>query len=164
MVIADDALVLRSGATLIQKDVTIFGDRSPNLVIPVLASNDFGSAQVLSFPLTNLRLIGAQIDIVVQGLGGLAGNLDNVDFALGQVATTSTNFTNAGEDNIISSVASTAGGEVKGGGFGSVDAVQGVDPQIFLNVGVSPGVADGTIEVVSGTVTLAYFDVGGTPV
>lgn len=160
---ADAALEILPGGTLFRKDVIRVV--SP-LSISVLAANDFGSVKIVDLPPTNLQFFGAQVDLVIQGTGGVAGSLGSVDLALGQVATASVDFTNVGEDNVIVAVSATAGGLVKGGGFiagFSLFAAQGVSPEIFLNAGINPGVADGTIEVVSGTITLVYFDVGLTP-
>ncbi len=115
------------GARLVQADrfdLTSF-------VLSAAAADDFGSTKLCDLPNTGAIILGAVIELA--GLvAGFASNVGTaVDLALGTVATTTVDFSVAGEDNIVA--------KIDGTGAGTTATVKGQTADATKLVFVAPG-------------------------
>lgn len=135
-------------------------------VLTILEANDYGSIKLATLPSSNVLIVGAVVDIDGVGDGETGGveDITAVDVAIGTVATTSTDFSNAGEDNIVPKIDCAAEGVTEGATDGTtvnlfVDATAGTS-SIYLNAAVVGGItADGSVTF-SGWIDLLYIDIG----
>jgi hypothetical protein len=134
--------------------------------VTILEANDYGAIKLCDLPATNLIIAGAVVDIDGTGDGETGGveTITAVDVAIGTVSTTSTDFTNAGEDNIVPKIDVAAAGVTEGASDATtvnlyVDATAGTS-SVYLNVAVVGGItADGYVDF-SGWIDLVYLDLG----
>lgn len=127
--------------------------------ISVAAADDFGSAKLCDFPAEKTILLAAVIDLVATG-GGAVVTITDVDVALGTVATTSTGFTNAGEDDIVEKIDVAALGVTQGNSIPSLmPKVLAASAALYLNIATGNIASPGTVSF-TGTVTLIYLDLG----
>lgn len=128
--------------------------------ITVAAASDFGSGKICDLPNTNLLLLGVVVDLTTTLTGFTSNAGSAVDLALGTVATASTGFTNAGEDDICQ--------KIDGAGAGSPGTVKGASDatvgnqflvaaarSLFVNIADPVTAATGTVTL-SGTIELVY--------
>lgn len=134
--------------------------RLTNFAVTVAAANDFGSAKVCDLPDTNFLLLGVVVDLTSTMTGFTSNAGSAVDLALGTVATASTGFTNAGEDDILQ--------KIDGAGAGSPGTVKGASSaalanqflvagarELFVNIADPVTASTGTVTL-SGTIELVY--------
>lgn len=129
------------------------------------SGDDFGSVELLTLPNTNLLVTACVVDLAAEVSGLATETVETVDYAIGTVATASTDFSNAGEDNLtpkIDGVGAATSGTVKGASSSStinVLVAAGASNKVYLNV--SSPVTTGTATVtVTGTVKLVMLDLG----
>lgn len=138
-------------------------------VLSILAANDYGSLQLCDLPNSNLVIAGALVDAsyVVSGFATDQG--DSIDWALGTVAITSTDFSNNGEADIVDEFDGTGGTST---GAAAASSVANSSPaQVFVAAGASNDIflnAQGAVTTGTGTITFAagsyvdlfYHDLG----
>lgn len=133
--------------------------------IEVAAADDFGNLLLLTLPNTNIRVLGVVVDLAV-ALDGFASDVaTTLDMAVGTVLTASTDFSNAGEDNLcqkIDGVGAGTPGTVKGASdstIADVELTAAADNKIYLNA-ACPVTADTGTLTLNGTVKVLYEDRG----
>ena len=153
----------------VETGVTISEQKAPQLKrltlaledfeVAIDADDDYGSALVATFPNRNVLVAAAIADLDVVVAGGIA-TAAAIDAALGTVALTSTDFSNAGEDDLTleaDGVGATASG--------TLDLVPtevpnfiaaAADNEIHLNVQATIE-TDGTATF-TGTIDVYYYD------
>lgn len=132
--------------------------------IVVDEADDFASLELFSIPDSNYIIAGCVVDLDIDSVASFTTNqADTIDVAIGTVATTSTTFANAGEDNIVAKidgVGATTVGTVTGATTASEDMlfVLGSTTSVYLNV-AGACTSNGTVTF-SGTLTFVYLDLG----
>lgn len=134
--------------------------------VSLLAANDYGSAKLCDLPVSNMLILGAQVDLTSTQTGFASNAGTAVTMALGTVATTTTNFATAGEKNVL--------GPITGTGAGSPGAEKGSSQEngavsnvllapgakaLYLNVG-DPVTSGTGVVAFSGVIDLYYIDIG----
>lgn len=131
-----------------------------NFVVTVDADDDFGSTKLCDLPNSNLLILGAMVDLTAVGAGGFTLE-QNLDLAIGTVATASADFSNAGEDNIVAKIDGTAGGVVDGSSISIgalVPIAAGASNDVFVNVATGDIATDGTVTL-NGFIVIYYIDI-----
>lgn len=131
--------------------------------VAVAAADDFGSMKLCDLPTGNIMVLGVNVDLVCTQAGFTSNNGTAIDAAIGTVATASADFSNAGEDNLMTKVdgTGTTSGLIKGagasdGGLGPVLLAAGAKA-IYLNI-ADPSTTAGVLTLVSGWVEILYID------
>lgn len=128
--------------------------------VAITAALDYASLKLFDLPNSNLTIVGAVIDIgTVAGTGGVS-DPNTIDFALGTVAITSTNFSNSGEQDIVPE-GDVSSLKMKGSTTGTEDHLfiaEGASNAVYLNLQDTIG-SDGTI-VLTGKIDVIYDDIG----
>lgn len=133
--------------------------------VSVDSGDDFGSVELVTLPNSNLLITACVVDLAATVSGLATETVETVDYAIGTVPTASTNFANAGEDNLtpkIDGVGAAASGTVKGASSSStinVLVAAAADNKVYLNV-ATPVTADTGTITVTGTVKLVVLDLG----
>jgi len=121
----------------------------------------YGGVNIGALPADNVIVLGAILDIAVTAVN-ITPDAD-LEVALGTTETTSVDFSNAGEDNLIEAV-SPSSSTVKSasgtdGGISNVLLAAGAGKDLWVNFGSNPAPSsDGSAAVASGTVTVFYID------
>lgn len=129
-------------------------------VVSVTAANDYGGTKLCDLPNSNLMILGAIVDLQATAGGGFS-TLANLDLAIGTVTTASAAFSNAGEDNIVPKIDSSAGGVVDGAsGSTEVNVFLAAGTNaLFVNVATGNIATDGTVTL-DGYIDVIYLDLG----
>jgi hypothetical protein len=128
--------------------------------ITVAAASDFGSAKLCDLPDTNFILHGIVVDLTSTMTGFTSNAGSAVDLALGTVATASTGFSNAGEDDLLQKLdgaGASSPGTVKGASDATVanQFLAAAARSLFVNIADPVTAATGTVTL-SGTIELIY--------
>jgi len=134
--------------------------------VSVAAADDFGSLKLCDLPTTNLIMLGVIVNLNTTQAGFTSNNGTAIDAALGTVATASTDFSNAGEDDLMTKVdgTGTTAGSVRGAGA-SDGALSNVllaagAKAIYLNI-ADPSTTAGVLTLGDDSyVDLIYIDLG----
>lgn len=134
-----------------------------SVAVSIAAANDYGSVKLCDLATTtNAMVMGCVLSAAVTVAGTTVVQADNLDVAIGTVATTSTTFANAGEKNILAKqdgVGAAATGTVSGLGTATESdlIIAAGTNAIYLNI--SQPVATGTgTATFTGTVVLTIQD------
>lgn len=156
---AAQGVKVRRGSRLVQADTFDL----TSFAITVAAASDFDSKKLCDLPNTGAIILGAVIELTATVSGFTSDVGTAVDLALGTVATASTNFANAGEDNIVAKIDGTGAGAtatVKGQTADAeklVFVAAGGSNAIYVNL--SDPVASGTgTFTASGFITVFWVD------
>jgi hypothetical protein len=162
----DTALVAATGVSSVNRGLVPQRETMTiAFAISVAAANDFGSAKICDLPTGNLIIIGCFVDLTCSQAGFTSNASTSLTAAVGTVATTSTNFANAGEKNVIATVT--------GVGAGTTGTVKGATTNtekllflasgakaLYLNIADAVTAATGT-ETIAGTVELVFINLSG---
>lgn len=122
--------------------------------VSMAAANDFGGSKIGDLPATNLIVLGVVVDLAVTVAGLAVNTAAALDVAVGTATTASTDFSNAGEDNLmakVDGVGGTATGTVKGAG-----ASDGALANVLLAAGAKAVYLNASSAVTSGTGTATF--------
>jgi hypothetical protein len=131
--------------------------------LTILEANDYGSIELVTFPNKHILLLGVVMDLTATGDGETGGveTITDVDVAIGSVATTSTDFSNAGEKAYMAKVDVQAAGVTEGASTSSEAPVlitAGAANKLILNASCSI-TADGYVDL-TGWIDVFYIDQG----
>lgn len=136
--------------------------------LSMAAADDFGALQLVNnFPVKNMLICGALFNLAYTVAGFATNTGVTTDWALGTVTTASTDFSNAGEDDLIEKVdgvGATAAGTAKGHFFdltspGLIFKDAGANNDLFLNASQPVTSGTGVITFTAGSIVeLFYFD------
>jgi hypothetical protein len=128
--------------------------------VAILAANDYGSVKLCDLPEGFLAIVGVKADLVVTG-SAVITDVTVVDYAVGTVALTSIDFSNAGEDNLI------AEGDVAALGVLEASSTAALSGPVMLDAGakaiylnLQAAIATNSAVTVSGTVEVMYLELG----
>jgi hypothetical protein len=128
--------------------------------IEIDESLDYASKKLIDLPTSNVIIIGAMADLVLTVDGTIITDPEDIDWALGSTALTSTDFSNAGEKNIITEADVAALGVMQKAtatAEANVALAQGANA-VYLNIQAAIGTT--AIQTISGIVDLFYLDLG----
>jgi hypothetical protein len=128
--------------------------------IEIDEANDYGSLKLVDFPSSNIIIVGAQVDLVCTVDGTVITDPEDIDWALGTVALTSTNFSNAGEKNVVTEADVAALGVMQKAtatAEANVGLAQGSNA-LYLNIQATIGTT--ATQSFSGTIRLYFIDLG----
>lgn len=133
-----------------------------NFTVDVLAANDYGSSKLFTFPANNILFLFALLDLTALVAGFATNTVATVDLALGTVATTSTDFSNAGEDDItlkIDGVGAAATGTIKGVSDSTLvnQFIAAGTNAVYANVSDPVTTGTGTLTL-NGVIEITYLD------
>jgi hypothetical protein len=129
----------------------------------ITAALDYSSHELLTFANSNVIILGTVVNVVGVPDGVGVTTIANVDIAVGSVATTSTDFSGAGEDDMVEKIDLTAGGVGQGDSLDNATPAllwvgAGASNKVFLNQAVTIG-ADGSVTY-TGYIDVFYADLG----
>lgn len=158
--VAGTGVTVEKGARSVQR----MRLRVDGLVVNVDADDDFGSHLLATLPNADLMILGCIVSLTAVAGGGFS-TLANLDVAVGTVATASTDFSNANEDDLVAKIDGTAGGVVAGGGTipssNVVHLAAAADNEVYLNLATGAIATDGTVTL-TGFVDVLYIDQSST--
>ncbi|RLI60370.1 MAG: hypothetical protein DRO67_09175 [Candidatus Asgardarchaeum californiense] len=128
--------------------------------IEIDEANDYGSAKLTTLPVSNVIILGAMAELVLTVDGTVITDPEDIDWALGTTALTSTDFSNAGEKNIITEADVAALGvmnKATATAEANVALAKGAN-SVYLNIQAT--IATTAIQTISGTLDLFYIDLG----
>lgn len=129
--------------------------------VSIAAAQDFGSVKLLDFPANSIMIMGVNVNLVASP-DAVVTDVTTIDYAIGTAALASTDFSNAGEDNLVAEndVAAQGVMNVRSTAALSLPLVfDAGNNDIYLNV--QAAVASGTgVPTFSGTVEVFYIDLG----
>lgn len=129
--------------------------------ITIDEANDYGSVKLVDLPDSNILILGAIVDIVCTVDGTVITDPEDLDYAIGTVAITSTDFSNAGEDDITPEANVAAAGVMQlATNSTTVNKflAKGATNKAFLNI--QAAIATTAIQTFAGTIDLIYVDLG----
>ena len=128
--------------------------------VDIAEADDFGSVKLCDLPAGTCAVLGLNADLVVTG-DAVITDVTAIDYAFGSVAISSTDFSNAGEDDL------TAEGNVAAMGVINARTTAALSPPIYYDAGsnavylnLQATIATDATVTVSGTVDLIYVDLG----
>lgn len=130
--------------------------------VDIAAADDFGSVKLLDFPAGTVIVLGVNLDLVATADGAVITDVTAVDYAVGSVALTSTDFSNAGEDNLVAENDVAAAGVMNARTTAALALPLTLDAgnnDVYLNVQAAVASGTGTVSF-TGTVDVFYFDIG----
>lgn len=159
-------LTAGAGTTSIAYDLVLVRKARLTLTaerLTILEANDYGSIELVTLPNKNVLFLGLVMDLTATGDGEAGGveTITNVDLAVGSVATTSTDFSNAGEKAYMPKIDVQAAGVSEGKSTSSeapVIIAAGASNKFVLNASCSI-TADGYIDL-TGWIDVFYLDLG----
>lgn len=133
-----------------------------NVAISITAAQDFGSIKLLDFPAGTVIVFGVNLDLVATVDGTVLTDVTAIDYAVGTVALATTDFSGAGEDNLV------AENDVAALGVMNARTTAALALPLTLNAGnndvylnAQAAVASGTgVVTLNGTVDVFYMDIG----
>ena len=131
-----------------------------DVVTSIDEADDYGSVKLLDLPSSNLILAGCIFDCTAEADGTGITDVTTVDYALGTVALTSTDFSNAGEKNVLPEKDVAALGVAQ-------NIVTATEKNLFLAKATASIYLNAQATITTsgtvtwnGTVYLAYIDLG----
>jgi hypothetical protein len=128
--------------------------------IEIDEANDYGSIKLVDLPTTNLIVAGVIVDLTCTVDGTVISDPEDIDYAVGTTAVTSTNFSNAGEKNLIAENDVAALGVMQA-------QVTGTEDMLFLGTGakavylnIQATIGTTATQSFAGTVDIMYVDLG----
>lgn len=136
--------------------------RLVNFQVSVAAASDFGSLKLLDLPTDRALVVGTSVNLTTVPVGFASDVGTAVHLALGTVATASTTFLNAGEDNLCPDLTGTGAGSpgAVNGGSGATETnvlLAAGAKSIFVNVADPVTAGTGTLTL-NGIITVFYLD------
>jgi len=133
------------------------------VTVAITAALDYVAQELLTLANTNAIIFGTVVNLVGVGDGTGVDTIENVDIAVGTVATTSTDFSNAGEDNLCEKIDLTAAGVGQGDSLDNTTPAlvfvgAAADNKIYLNMACAI-TADGSVTF-TGTIDVFWADLG----
>lgn len=131
-----------------------------DVAVAILAANDYGSVKLCDLPAGTTAIFGVDLDLVVTG-SAVITDVTVLDYAVGTVALTSIDFSNAGEDNLV------AEGDVAALGVIDARTTAALTPPIYIDKGTNAiylnlqaAIGTNTTVTVDGTVDILYMEIG----
>lgn len=128
--------------------------------IEIDEANDYGSVKLLDFPTSNIIILGAMVDLTCTVDGVVIADPEDIDWAIGTVALTSTDFSNAGEKNIVTEADVAALGVMEAAtatAEANVSLAKGAN-DLFLNIQATIGTT--ATQSFAGQIDLFFIDLG----
>ena len=129
--------------------------------IEIDETNDYGSVKLVDLPDSNIMILGVIVDLVCTVDGTVITDPEDIDFAIGTVAITSTDFSNAGEDDLTPEADVAALGVMQlasDANTYNVLVAKGATNKVFLNIQAT--IATTAIQTFAGSIDLIYVDLG----
>lgn len=130
--------------------------------VSIAAASDFGSVKLIDFPATTVVVLGINLDLVATADGSVITDVTTVDYAVGTAALASTDFSGAGEDNLVAENDVASGGVMNARTTAALSLPLTLDAgnnDVYLNVQAAVTAGTGTVSF-TGTVDIFYFDIG----
>lgn len=130
--------------------------------VSIAAASDFGSVKLIDFPAGTIVVFGVNLDLVAVADGSVITDVTAVDYAVGTAALASTDFSGAGEDNLVAENDVAALGVMNArttAALGLPLTLNAGNNDVYLNVQAAVASGTGTVTF-SGTVDIFYFDIG----
>lgn len=123
-------------------------------------ANDYASVKLCDLPTSNIIILGCLCDVTCTVDGTVITDPEDIDYAVGTVALTSTDFSNSGEQNILAEADVAALGVMQ-----NVTTATELDViltkttnALYLNIQAT--IATTATQTFNGTITLFYVDLG----
>jgi len=129
--------------------------------IEIDEANDYGSIKLVDLPDSNIVILGVIVDLVCTEDDVVITDPEDIDYAIGTVAITSTDFSNAGEDNLTPEADVAALGVMQHASDTNTNNVflaKGATNKVFLNIQAT--IATTATQTFAGTVDLIFVDLG----
>jgi hypothetical protein len=128
--------------------------------IEIDEANDYGSLKLVDLPASNIIVAGVVVNLVCTVDGTVITDPEDIDYAVGTAALASTDFSNAGEKNLV--------GENDVAALGVMQAaVSDTEDSLFLAAGakavylnIQATIGTTATQSFAGTVDLIYLDLG----
>ena len=128
--------------------------------IEIDEANDYGSVKLADLPTSNLVILGALVDIVCTVDGVVITDPEDLDYAIGTVALTSIDFSNAGEKNVCPEKNVAAAGVMQNVTTATEQNAVLTKGTNALYLNIQAAIATTAIQTFAGTITLFYVDLG----
>jgi hypothetical protein len=151
-VLPTNATVAVLGPQVKKLTITLAAD-----TLDIEAANDFGALQLTNDLPAAYRIVACSLALTFTH-SDLAGDASTVDVALGTVTTASTDFSNAGEDDVRGKIdaTGTTTGTIAGATAVGASEIPGVTTDLFLNAS-SPVTAGTGVLTLTGDIDLWYI-------
>lgn len=128
--------------------------------IEIDEANDYGSVKLVDLPDSNIVILGAIVDLVCTVDGVVITDPEDIDYAIGTVAITSVDFSNAGEDNLTPEADVAAAGVMQLASDTNTNNVfvgKGTNA-VYLNI--QSAIVTTATQSFSGSIDLIFVDLG----